>query len=581
MMSSHCNLPNIISTEHGDIFTQLKIPSSNTPSNGIVIFVPAIGTDYNNSYRSFRALRGLLAEQGIANLTMDYLNTGNSSNGINESNKINSMQHSVESVVNWAKNYYSIENIILVGFKFGATLATIVAEKLGIRNLVIWSPVLKGKNLLREIKLLESSSETNHEPSGLLEYSGLSFNEQDEEAISLLDFSQYELHKSTRVLAIIDSTSKRLVKILDQWKDDIALDYYSSKETEHLLVDAHFSKVALETNAAILHWIKDTLPQEKSTGLQIPIEGLKSELKVDFNLFETHSFSQNNYFVTVTNKEKAPSSHPRVIFLNSGSNHQVGPHRLYVTLSRSIAAQGYEVVRLDMPGLGETPAIVNETENDSYMPEPTKFLETWYKETFDDNKPIILIGLCSGAFHSFKAVAESQTMPIQGGLLINPLTFYWEEGMSIDDAPSISFGKWNWYKQSMKDWRRWKKLLSGKVALKPVFNVIKERIASEIASRKSQSTESEQQEGFIVSKNVAQSINEIAEKERFLRFIFSNNDPGLDILMSQAKKAVKASMKSQRLSINVIANADHTFSRAAARKKLDEEVLALLTEKAL
>lgn len=88
-----------------------------------------------------------------------------------------------------------------------------------------------------------------------------------------------------------------------------------------------------------------------------------------------------------------------VIIPNAGIVHRVGPHRLHVKLARHLAKQGYPVLRFDLHGLG-----------DSAPAETGKSLEAQavqdIRAAIDAVKAseVILIGLCSGADNSMRAV---------------------------------------------------------------------------------------------------------------------------------------------------------------------------------
>lgn len=45
---------------------------------------------------------------------------------------------------------------------------------------------------------------------------------------------------------------------------------------------------------------------------------------------------------------------PMVVILNSGIIHRVGAHRVYVPLSRALAAAGFPVLRFDLSGIGDS-----------------------------------------------------------------------------------------------------------------------------------------------------------------------------------------------------------------------------------
>jgi pimeloyl-ACP methyl ester carboxylesterase len=93
------------------------------------------------------------------------------------------------------------------------------------------------------------------------------------------------------------------------------------------------------------------------------------------------------------------SEDPAIVILNTGIVHRVGHHRMYVTLSRRLAAAGRVVVRFDLSGVGDSPP-----RSDA----PTLVLAALadIREVLDSLEwarhasRFILIGLCSGADHA-------------------------------------------------------------------------------------------------------------------------------------------------------------------------------------
>jgi pimeloyl-ACP methyl ester carboxylesterase len=90
---------------------------------------------------------------------------------------------------------------------------------------------------------------------------------------------------------------------------------------------------------------------------------------------------------------------PAIVILNTGIVHRVGHHRMYVTLSRRLAASGYTVVRFDQSGLGDSGP-----RSDHLPPLPAGLADI--KEVLDALQKshqvsrFILTGLCSGADQS-------------------------------------------------------------------------------------------------------------------------------------------------------------------------------------
>ncbi|NVJ49053.1 MAG: hypothetical protein HWE11_01620 [Gammaproteobacteria bacterium] len=552
-----------------------RLANSASITKTVFIICPGIGTDYNNAYRNFRYLARSLNQAGFDTLTIDYLATGSSSDGPETLNVIEKFEFSITSAVSFCRAHY--QNICLIGFRVGATLALKYAADYNLDGVVAWSPILKGKSFLREVKLLAASAELNHETSEDLEISGVILDPPTQAYLAQIDITQMT-PRARETLCVLDATSKRLEKVIDRWRecDNTSVTVLESTETQDLLIDAHLTKVASATNQAIVDTVATWFDNNEMHNQEIP--KFVSELVINHSFIETCCFDGARFSVrcqpTDVSKDK-----PVILFLSSGSNHNVGPHRLYVELSRKLASSGFTSYRVDMPGLGETPAEDLESENFSYMPKPTDFLERFVAAHDLQHSSLILIGLCSGAFHSFKAAAESETMPIKAIIPINPLTFYWQQGMTIDDAPSVNFSKWSWYRQSMKDINRWKKLFSGKVAIKPIIAVIAERIKSQLKARSTnQLSEPENANGkFEVNQNITRTLHRIDELNRPIRFIFSENDPGLEILKASSKKAFNQQKKKGQISVSFIANADHTFSRQAVRKQLIDQLLAELS----
>jgi hypothetical protein len=94
-----------------------------------------------------------------------------------------------------------------------------------------------------------------------------------------------------------------------------------------------------------------------------------------------------------------------VILLNSGLLHRVGPSRLYVQLSRRLAALGFVTARIDVSGKGDTPRRREVTAEQSLLQDYDDVSSSL--ESRFGLQRFILIGLCSGADDAY-AVASSR-----------------------------------------------------------------------------------------------------------------------------------------------------------------------------
>lgn len=101
------------------------------------------------------------------------------------------------------------------------------------------------------------------------------------------------------------------------------------------------------------------------------------------------------------------ASRPVFVMLNAGLLHRVGPFRLYVQLSRRLAQQGFAALRLDLSGLGYSPAR-NGVRGVVSALEDADVVFSWLSSSFSLTRPVLL-GSCSGADMAHRiAVADER-----------------------------------------------------------------------------------------------------------------------------------------------------------------------------
>ena len=133
-----------------------------------------------------------------------------------------------------------------------------------------------------------------------------------------------------------------------------------------------------------------------------------------------------------------------VLLSNAGATHHVGPGRLYVLLCRALSRAGFRCLRLDLPGLGDSDTGDAGREGEPYVPEATSVIARqqmrWHVR--GSRRRYIVRGLCSGAHAAFQAALQLDRRPVSEAVLINPLTFYYRPGMSLDEPATPPAGHW-------------------------------------------------------------------------------------------------------------------------------------------
>jgi alpha-beta hydrolase superfamily lysophospholipase len=128
--------------------------------------------------------------------------------------------------------------------------------------------------------------------------------------------------------------------------------------------------------------------------------------------------SRGSLIGIVTEPAQGPDGdRPAIVILNTGTMHRVGHHRMYVSMARRLAQSGHTVLRFDFAGIGDS---ARHTSGQSLLKSnladilaASSLLESKFRA-----RRMILVGLCSGADHSI-LYAHSDPRVI-GTVLIDP-----------------------------------------------------------------------------------------------------------------------------------------------------------------
>ena len=101
---------------------------------------------------------------------------------------------------------------------------------------------------------------------------------------------------------------------------------------------------------------------------------------------------------------------PAVILFNAGTVHRIGAHRHSVALARRWAAHGFFVLRLDLTGIGDSPAPPGGLENLCYPPGFMRDVDLAMSalEAATGADRFVVAGLCSGGDVALSAGSEDR-----------------------------------------------------------------------------------------------------------------------------------------------------------------------------
>ena len=553
------------------------------PRNLVAVVCAPMGFEYTHSHRSLRHLCDQLARAGISVLRFDYHGTGDSAGGEIEADRLTRWQQDVASAVDCAKALSGQQRCCLIGVRIGASLAVMTSPLLEPDLLVLWNPVISGRQYIRELKAAATATNDNAEAtdSTILESGGFLITadtEAEVRALNLLD-KPVAVKRGALVVARDDlspnTDMQNALSARGIAADQLALPGYAD-----MMARLELNVVPHQAITGIVSWVKDhsdASPPTASAVTAAPASRLLIPAQDGAGaLTETvcHFGADQHLFGILTHSGEQPQGKPTVLLLNSGSVHHVGPGRLYVTLARHLAQHGFNCFRIDIENIGDSVVRQGEKENHPYPDNAVddtaaalQYLRSTWKLT-----SFALTGLCSGAYTAFQAGFRlHDDSSIRHVISINPLTFKWVEGETLLLTQNLKQELWevNHYKSSARDWRRWLKLLSGKADYAFIFKMVIEQTGKKVKTALTLLQE-------ILSRKpttlLGQQLAALLGANRSLSFFISSGDPGYHLLTQEGGYYARKLIHNHQVAVTHIDRTDHTFSRMKPRNQLIEGV---------
>jgi alpha/beta superfamily hydrolase len=274
--------------------------------------------------------------------------------------------------------------------------------------------------------------------------------------------------------------------------------------------------------------------------------------------------SEGRLFGIVTEPRRDEARRRAVILLNAAADHHSGASRMSVTFARSWARRGYVVLRMDLAGIGDSATRPGRPDDEVFPPaalddirDALQLVRTRY-----GSQDVTLAGLCSGAYHALRAAVAG--LPMNRLLMVNPQVFFWKEGMSLYGLqlaevvrnPAL-------YRERVASADAWKRLFTGQVNLWRIVKIYCHRplLTLEAALR-----DAARAFHFRLPSDLGSELEELGARGLQMVFVFSRDDPGIDLLKIQAGSSIRR--LGERCRRHIIEGGDHTFTHAASREAL-------------
>ncbi len=553
-------------------------PSSSQARGAGVVICPPIGYEGNCAHETCRELAERLARAGFAVLRFDYHGTGDSPGGDASPARVQAWQDSLKFAIEEVRRLGAMSPVSLIGIRLGATLAVNVAAVEGaIDNLVLWAPCVSGRAFARELRMAAGARRERLE-HGDLETMGYLYTAKTLEHLQSIDLLRLTTRPAKRALLIGRDDLREegpLPNALKKLGVDVA-----SRQLQGfaaMMVEPRERDVAGDTLEAITEWLSEAYPPSSaetpkvgppSLGPPRPafIEGVR-ETPIAFGL-------ARNLFGIFSE----PADHPRgararvgVLMLSVGTNHHVGPNRMYVKLARAMGASGYRSLRFDLAGIGDShPATASPPGPRMYSKSAVGDVQQameWLSRRGCEQ--FVLVGLCSGAYVAFQTALADRR--VSGQVLMNPRRLAWRPGDTLESVMRQSFKSTCFYKRALLEPSTYVRLARGKIDARGIANrlrLLAMAHARRYANRAFRQSPHEE--------DVLLNLRMICARGTDSLFIVGSEDDGLDYLEFHLGPRGRKLRDVTNFRMVFVEDTDHTFSRRGSLERATDALLDYL-----
>lgn len=534
----------------------------------VVVIVPPWGREELCAHAALRDLAVSLASTGTGVLRLELAGSGDSGCVDDANAQAGQWVDQICRALDVLTTRCGARRVVLLGLRLGAALAALAASRRqDISGLVAVAPVTSGRQYLRELRALQAAKATLA-PAGdaAFEAGGFALATESVAAVQAISLTAQAEFPAPQVL-LLDRDD---MPAPPDWAEAMRsrgaqVAIHALQGYADLMLDPHNARAPRAAWDAVVAWVRqlgaDTVPAANlsmlarealwSERLQIPVKVPVAGLSL----------------AAMWTRSVGSPSGDAIILLNAGAMHRGGPGHAYTQVAHRWAAAGHAVLQLDLAGLGDSAPRPGRAAGEVYAPgaEEEVLAALALARQLPGVMRCHLVGLCAGAYVAFKTA--QRTPDVASIVAINPLTFFWREGMSLD-VPASRLGAARAAGQARHDMlsaAQWRRVLTGQIDLPKMLRLLLTAAGLWVID---QAREVGRMARLPMRDDLARELRTLARQGTLMNFVFAETDPGEALLRSQGGRLVARLQARDSLRIERIDGADHTFTSRAARRRL-------------
>jgi pimeloyl-ACP methyl ester carboxylesterase len=550
------------------------------PGRPAVVLCPPYGLETLSAHRTLRELALRLANNGYPTLRFDYVATGDSAGAdLDDADAVPVLSDSIHRAIDAARARFGVAQVVVVGFRLSTLLAAaVVASRDDVCGLVAIAPPPSGRAYIRESRMFGGGAQrADAGYTGLVMPEGFRISEASCASISALKWPA-QLPAGLRAAFVVDRddipAGKACADALGQAGADCR--YEVLPGVPGMLATPYEAIVPTQIIDALIGWLNASIGPVQATPQPIPsstpgtgtvarLSGQAGGAIVERPVRIGTRPALSGILSEPANAGRGGERRQGLLVLD-----RVGTGRMWVHLARRRAEGGDIVVRVNLPGTGDSELRPGRDDMHMYDEDNASDVATvvaWMRANLPIDRCAV-VGLCAGAYHALNAILLEA--PIDTVYSVNQVIYQWLPGMSLDPTKA-DIGHLILTRnasRSATDLDQWKRLLRGEIDLRRHLGALG-RHAMDLLGKVFGPLLRPLGLGRAEDISVAK-LRAATSRSTTLRLIFSSDDPGFARMNVRASHILPELRRTGRFSMDVMTDTDHTFTTRESQRRFFE-----------
>ncbi|KWC40347.1 alpha/beta hydrolase [Burkholderia ubonensis] len=543
-----------------------------------VVLCEALGHEALWTHKLMRALAERLARDGVTVLRFNYPCAGDSAGDDLDAGRFAASVAGIRRAIDALRAHAGIDTLTLVGIRAGAVFAMLAAAAGAhasprVDAIVALAPVVRGRAYLRELSLVQRQWLDTAPPSIRQAHIG-------EPCMNVLGHRYpADLVNDLRALDLCDvvrdaASLPRAMLLVQTGHDDgpalhaalqargveVATEAFA--EWPKTMVGSTYSRLPRAAIEAVARWIASRGPRRSPADRARPDAcaawdaNAVAPLEMD-GMTERVVAVGADRLVGVLCRPARASSRPALLITNTAANPRSADGRVGVRLARAMARVGVTTLRIDVNGIGDSgPHAPDEQSGVVYSSatiDDVAAAAAWLRER--GHAEVVAVGICSGAYASLHAAVRSDALA--GVIAINLARFVWPAGLTLDAAQKQRNNSARGYWVSMRDWRKWTRLVRERRDLRPILRSLAGNVVAHfrvpamgVAARVGWTPRADTPRGL---------MRTLAQRGVWTLLVYGAFDPGIDDVHRHFGSPARAFRRSRHVRLRTMPQLDHAL----------------------